>query len=161
LNDVDAGTVLEGLTAKEYSTCNGLAMVISVVEVKRGQRLEYDLMIPERFKTLCEEKLPCLLYYDGKKPMKNGKEAHDLRFIPIDDPKMFHESDDEFDEEDKVKEIEVTEQSKGTQTDEVSDQEPHEPCDSCVQEGRICPGFCTFCSNHQPLNGAQCRCLII
>jgi hypothetical protein len=153
LNDIDPGTVLEGMFAKKTKTSVGDAMTIAVVDTKNGKRIPMDLMVPERFETQCQEKLPCLLYYDGKKQTKKGKDAHDLRFIPIFDPRMFHESDEEEEDED-----EKTEKDSAHPTTPVEKEvSPAKSCETC-EEGRFCTGFCPLCGNHQPFNGSQCRC---
>ena len=167
LNDIKPGTVLEGMVAKKVTTSVGDAMTIAVVETRNGKRIPMDLMVPERFESLCEEKLPCLLYYDGKKDSKKGNPAHDLRFIPIEDPRMFHDSDEEcdfengddaMDEEQKdpaKNNLEKSDNVNASQSKEVSAQKQ---CDTCKDEGQFCTGFCPLCENHQPFNGSQCRC---
>lgn len=160
LNDIQPGTVLEGMFAKKTKTSVGDAMTIAVVETKNGKRIPLDLMVPERFEPQCQEKLPCLLYYDGKKETKKGKPAHDLRFIPIEDPRMFHDSDEETDSEEETNDEPKEGYQTDTQTGASDDKEVsvQKRCDTCQDEGRFCTGFCPLCGNHQPFNGSQCRC---
>ena len=143
LNDVAPKTVLEVLSWTTVSTVNGDAILLEITETRENREVTWQLMIPDRFRPQCETKVPCVIYYDGKKPMKGGKEAHDLRFFETDDKDIFHDSDDEADDDEGL----------------IDDLECR-TCDDCAKEKRVCEGFCIFCNNHQPRNGSQCRCTI-
>jgi hypothetical protein len=118
-------------------------------------------MIPGRFEEECT-KIPCLVYYAGKKQTKGGNECHDLKFIKADDKDVFHDSDDNLEIE-----MENTSLDDGyvvpdepTSLSMGASQASIRVCSSCIIDGLICPGFCPICGDHQPSNGSQCRCML-
>ena len=90
LNDIKAGTVLEVLSHCKITTARGEADVLTVVSTlkvgigNKTRRITFELMVPDRFNAQCNT-VPCLVYYDGKKPTKKGQECHDVRFYRVDD----------------------------------------------------------------------------
>jgi len=138
LTNIAPKTVMEVLAYRPLDTKNGKACLLTVVlpqhESSQG---ETQLLVPGRFLEECEEKVPCLMHYGGRKDLDGGKQCHDARLIRIDDGAVFHQSDDE---EDYV----------------VKDFLPL--CPECELSPEICAGWCPVCNRHQPLDGSQCVC---
>lgn len=109
-------------------------------------------MISKRFEAQCAVKVPCVVYYVGKKQTKSEQQCFDVRFIRHDDRTVFHDSDEET-EVDSFSSDALTALTPSV----VSGQ-----CAYCIADGTAysCFGFCSLCGNHQPKNGSQCRCSI-
>jgi len=133
---------MEVLSYRPLETKNGKAIILNVVLPEHGSsRAETQLLVPGRFHEECEEKVPCLLYYNGMKDLDGGKQCHDAKLIRTDDGIVFHQSDD--DDED----------GNG---DDVADFVPI--CQDCQLHPDLCPGHCLRCNTHQSLDGTQCAC---
>lgn len=181
LTDIAPNTILEGIEHKNIQTSNGPAIVMTVIDTvtKKGKkkRVQFEVMISDRFNTECCRNLPCVLFYVGKKQTKGGNSCHDLRFIKADDKILFHESDDEEKEPEpqplphkKRANYQQTEQQSIQQEPNILDRamaflndktlaEPSfQPCDVCLINGMECYGHCDSCGGHQPYDGSQCDC---
>jgi hypothetical protein len=168
LNDFSAGTIFQADGYKKVKTKIGMACLVDVkheqfnTKTGRVSKSQFPLMIAERFGDDCENKLPCLLYYAGKKNIDGGKTCHQLTFIDPND-KVLNGEDEE---------VKQRPTFGGDDDDDDADDDDDEqleivdhrsiPCESCIQNGRTatCYGHCTSCGGHQPRNGSQCRCLI-
>lgn len=191
LADVTPNTVLEALSFKKTETQVGPVFLIDVIETVtndegRTRRMTSKLMIPERFEGEVS-KIPCVLYYIGKKPIKGGKQCHDLRFISHDDADVLHDGDDDESDNEVVEkstkrkpanvinsdesDVDTAQKPKRKRRAEPSKATPVEispnsagdlavPCNQCRVDGLICYGYCAICSCHQPYDGSQCRCMI-
>jgi hypothetical protein len=160
LNDIAKDSVLEAVSWKKSATSKGEAILISVIETiyiqNKEQRETTTIMIPLRFETDCE-KVPCLLYYAGKKPSKKGQDYHDLKFIKPDDKDVFHTCDNDLD-------MDKTNSIQSPTPPPPPPPTPATPalniyCLVCDNEGLVCPGFCGKCGEHLPKDGLRCRCL--
>jgi len=138
LSDIPPKTVMEVLAFRPLATKNGQAIILTVIlpehESSRG---ETQLLVPGRFLEECQEKVPCLMYYDGKKDLDGGKQCHDAKLIRIDDGTVFHDSDDE-------------------EGFSIKDFLPI--CPDCQLQPDLCTGYCQVCQSHQPPDGSQCVC---
>jgi hypothetical protein len=138
LTDFPAGSAFVASTFKMTDTKNGEACLVEVqYTLPNGKKTNATLMVAERFKEQCETKLPCLLYYGGKKDIGSGKQCHQLSFV---DPGS-----------------ELLDEDDGSDADiEVVD--TFTPCEDCTKNKRYCYGFCPRCCGHQPHSGGQCDC---
>jgi hypothetical protein len=85
LNDFPAKSTFVASAFKMTNTKVGLACLVEVeYGLVNGKKANATLMVAERFKEQREMKLPCLLYYGGKKDIGGGKQCHHLPFV---DPK--------------------------------------------------------------------------
>ena len=90
LNDIEPGTILEVESFKMLTTSIGVTPCVKYAATLDGRRVKGRLIIPERFTSVCNDRIPCLVYYGGKKSIKGGKLCHHLQFISDDEG----ESDD-------------------------------------------------------------------
>ena len=165
LNDIAPAIVLEANSWKKSTTSNGPVVILSVIETVTGlkgeQRNPFNLMIPGRFEEECA-KIPCLLYYTGKKQIKGGKECHDLKFIKVDDKDVFHDSDDSLEVEMGNTSLDDTYvvPNELTSLSIAASNSSIKVCSSCMIDGLSCPGFCPICGDHLPSNGSGCQCML-
>ena len=151
--------MLEAISWKKTPTSKGDAILLSVIETttfqKKEQRVTSTVMIPIRFEPQCE-RIPCLLYYAGKRQSKKGQDYHDLKFIRADDKEVFHNSDDGLDlNKDKASSIQSP-PPPPPPTPSTSANNIY--CTLCDSEGLVCSGFCANCGEHQPKDGLHCSC---
>ena len=94
LTEIPAGTVMEVLAYRIAETKNGEVVVATVVLPEHEEtRGETTLVIPGRFAEECKMKVPCLMYYAGKKQLEGGKQCHNATLIKVGDGTVFHASD--------------------------------------------------------------------
>ena len=152
LSDVEGGVVIEVLSCKIGDTRNGDAVIATVIMPQHQKtRGETTLVLPMRFAEEMQRKAPCLLFYGGIKNLQGGKKCHDVTLVKANDGVVFHESDEEADDESSDGEEEANVMS-------IKDFMP--TCPTCGATDEHCIGRCSVCNEHQPLNGSQCRCLI-
>ena len=82
LNDFEAGMILEAESWERRTTRLGEALFVKCTWTSdSGERKHSKVMLPTRLTRECEEKIPCALYYEGKKILSGGKSCHALRFV--------------------------------------------------------------------------------
>ena len=82
LNDFEAGMILEAESWERRTTRLGEApFVMCAWTLDDGERKRGKVILPTRLMSECEEKIPCVLYYEGKKILSGGKSCHALRFV--------------------------------------------------------------------------------
>lgn len=133
---------------------------MSAVETIKGpkgpERNPFTLLISGRFEEECAAKVPCVVYYAGKKDTKKGQQCHDLKFVKADDKDVFRKEDEDlFDVSDDSDDEVISVRKVGKLGKEVESK-----CPLCTPEGMECIGQCEFCECHLPLNGSQCRCKV-
>ena len=176
LSDIAPNTVFEGVEHKNVQTANGPAVVMTVIETVtrngKKKRCQFEIMMSDRFNVECCLKLPCVVFYAGKKQIKGGNTCHDLRFIKPDDKILFLESDEDDEEPEPL-----PRKKKSEEPEQQMDEEPNildramallnDPstitpsfvaCEGCELNGMECYGFCETCGGHQPYDGSQCDC---
>ena len=77
LNDIKPNTILEAESYKMIGTKIGRAPCVKYTSEVIGKRIKGR----SQFNGQCEERIPCLIHYGGKKNMDGGKTYHDLNFI--------------------------------------------------------------------------------
>ena len=141
------GSVFEIKDWQFVDTSFGRAINLSIIETKASpkgvKRQCSKIMVGVRFEPECE-KIPCIGYYAGKKPTKNGNHCHDLRFIKHDDAELFHDSDEEETGEEPTLPPSLTFYTPGF-------------CNVCGMDADSCMGFCGKCHEHLPTD-AQHQC---
>lgn len=85
LSNIEPGSILELVEFEEVSNKIGDTVVVRYHNTKGGKRERANLLLPERMKDEAKEKIPCLLYYGGKKKIAGGKDFHITRFIRLDE----------------------------------------------------------------------------
>ena len=146
------GTVFEIKAWELVDTVYGKGINLSIIETKASvngiKRISAKIMISDRFEPECE-KIPCVGYYAGTKPTKNGKfTCHDLRFIKHDDDSgIFHDSDDESDESRVPAPPTISFYSPGM-------------CNICEIPAEDCWGHCEKCNEALPTTGGQHVCVL-
>ena len=98
LNNIEPNTVLEAHSSKRMATSIGHAYVLDVTQTVdvdgKIDRIDFKLMIANRFEEEIIRKVPCLVYYRGKQPMANGNLFHDLQAFSINDESVFQNNSD-------------------------------------------------------------------